>query len=359
MKKISILLIFTFIWGLVSSCSQFAYITEQGYSQMKIQWGGEKIEKVLARKDLHPDHRRKIELIQKAKKFFFDYLQVPPSKIYREVVFLKQDAVSYLVTASHYYEVKPKLFSFPLMGSFPYIGFFDQKSAFKYVKKLEKENYYTYIRPVYAYSTLGHFEDKILSSFFFLDDITLVETIYHELFHTLFFAKDEVDFNENLASFFAQKMLEKTEFLESEKIIAHFKREEDHQAVIKKVVELVQDYSFQLKNQKLQNKTQADQFLKNFVDTELRPKILEECLKTGLKTTHCTYAAKVWNNASFSAFLTYEKDQFYWHEWWNKQIGMTCKVFYQLIHKEYADYKNNKKKNDTFELKLKEKFKIL
>jgi len=156
------------------------------------------------------------------------------------------------VNASPFYEVKPKMFSFPLMGSFPYIGFFDQKSALKYATKLGKEDYYTYVRPVYAYSTLGYFEDKILSSFFFLDDITLVETIYHELFHTLFFAKDEVDFNENLASFFAQKMLERTEFLDNEKIVEHFRRQETHRLVVKKVVELVQDYNFRLKNQKLQ-----------------------------------------------------------------------------------------------------------
>lgn len=326
---------------------------------MKIQWGGEKIEKVLKRTDLNIDHRRKIELIQKAKNFFFDYLQVPPSKIYREVVFLKQNAVSYLVTASPYYEVKPIMFSFPLMGKFPYIGFFDQQSALKYAKDLESNQNYTYIRPVYAYSTLGHFEDKILSSFFFLDDVSLVETIYHELFHTLFFAKDEVDFNENLASFFAQKMLEKTEFLDNEKILEHFKKQDIQSKVTKKVVELVQEYNYDLRNQKLQNKSEADQFLKQFVDTKLRPKILEECMIHGLRGNQCTHASRSWNHASFSAFLTYEKDQFYWQEWWSKQIGMTCRVFHRMLVKEYDDFRKSKNKNQLFEVHLKEKYKIL
>lgn len=347
--------LFSYLFFL-TSCAKFSYITEQGYGQMKIQWSGEKVEKVLSRTDLHHNHKKKLELILKAKNFFFDYLQVKPTKIYREVVFLKQDAVTYLVTASHYSEVKPKMFSFPLMGKFPYIGFFKQISALKYAKDLEKDEYYTYIRPVYAYSTIGHFEDKILSSFFFLEDITLVETIYHELFHTLFFAKDEVDFNENLATFFAQKMLEKTNFMNSTEIVQHFKKQEINSKVVKKVVELVQEYTFRLKSNIPKNKKDADQFLKQFVDNELRPKILEECFLLGLKTNNCSYAAKNWNHASFSAFLTYEKDQDYWQKWWDKQLGMTPKVFYQKILKEYEDFKKNSKSKDKFDVYLKNKF---
>lgn len=325
---------------------------------MKIQWSGEKVEDVLKRPDLHPDHKRKIELILKAKKFFFSYLKMEPTKIYREVVFLKQDAVTYLVTASSYKEVKPMMFSFPIMGSFPYIGFFNQESALKYAQKLEKDDNYTYVRPVYAYSTLGHFEDKILSSFFFLDDVTLVETIYHELFHTVFFAKDEVDFNENLASFFALKMLEKTDFLNSDEVLAHFKRQNVNQVVVQKIVEMVQDYSHQLKNNSPKSKLDADIFLKHFVETELRPKILEECIKQGLKTNSCTYAAKYWNHASFSAFLTYEKDQLYWVQWWQKQIGMTPKVFLTKLTSEYQSFKKNKHGKDTFENAIKNKFEL-
>lgn len=332
-----------------SSCAKFSYITEQGYSQMKIQWTGEKIDKVLKRSDLSPNHRRKIELIIKAKQFFFQYLQLEPTKIYREVVFLKQDAVTYLVTASSYKEVKPMMFSFPIIGSFPYIGFFNQVSALKYAQRLEKDDNYTYVRPVYAYSTLGNFEDKILSSFFFLDDVNLVETIYHELFHTLFFAKDEVDFNENLASFFAEKMLEKTEFLNSNLILDHFKKQNVNAVVVKKIVELVQDYSFRLKSNVPKTKVEADNFLKQFVDTELRPKILEECLKLSLRASNCTYAARIWNHASFSAFLTYEKDQYYWSTWWEKQIGMTPRVFLTKIKSEYQEFKKTKKSKDKFE----------
>lgn len=343
---------------LLNSCSKFSYITEQGYSQMKIQWSGEKIDTVLKRTDLHKDHRRKIELIQKAKEFFFNYLQVKPTKIYREVVFLKQEAVTYLVTASSYKEVKPIMFSFPITGSFPYIGFFNQQSALSYAKDLEDDGNYTYLRPVYAYSTLGHFEDKILSSFFYLDDVSLVETIYHELFHTLFFVKDEVDFNENLASFFALKMLEKTDFLNSLEIVEHFKKQEVNRLVIKKIIEAVQDYSFRLKSFSPKNKIEADIFLKKFVNEELRPKILEECIVNNLRSTQCTFANRNWNHASFSAFLTYEKDQFYWEQWWNKQIGMTSKVFYKHLLTELQGYKENTKGHSKFEDYIKKKFEL-
>lgn len=343
---------------ILTSCSQISYLSEQGFAQMKIQWSGEKVHEVVKRTDISPEHKRKIHLIIKAKKFFYDYLKEEEAKIYREVVFLKQDAVTYLVTASYFNEVKPKNFSFPFMGSFPYIGFFNQKSALAFARKLDKDDYYTYVRPVYAYSTLGYFEDKILSSFFYLDDISLVETIYHELFHTVFFIKDSVDLNENLANFFAQKMLEKTDFLDSEKILEHFKEQEIQEKVVQKVVQLVQEYSFRLKNEKPAKKVDADITLKNFTDQILRPKILEECIVQGLKTTRCTLASRQWNNASFSAFLTYEKDQYFWQHWWRKQMGMTPKVFLGMLRKNYESFEDENEGHKNFEDYLKNKIKI-
>ena len=59
---------------------------------------------------------------------------------------------------------------------------------------------------MHAYSTLGYFNDHILSSFFYYNEHQLAEMIFHELFHTIFFVKNEVDLNENLAQYFAQQL---------------------------------------------------------------------------------------------------------------------------------------------------------
>ena len=52
----------------------------------------------------------------------------------------------------------------------------------------------------------GKYNDRIISSFFRYDERRLANLIFHELFHAVFFIKDEVKANENLASFFAREL---------------------------------------------------------------------------------------------------------------------------------------------------------
>ena len=54
---------------------------------------------------------------------------------------------------------------------------------------------------VTAYSTLGWFNDPILSSMMSYSDYDLVNTIIHETVHATIFIKNQADFNERLATF--------------------------------------------------------------------------------------------------------------------------------------------------------------
>ena len=61
------------------------------------------------------------------------------------------------------------------------------------------------IRTVGGWSTLGWFKDPILSEMLTRGDGNLINLIIHELVHATIFVKDSVTFNENLASFIADK----------------------------------------------------------------------------------------------------------------------------------------------------------
>ena len=52
-----------------------------------------------------------------------------------------------------------------------------------------------------AWSTLGWFNDPILSNMLYRSEGQLAELIIHELTHATIFVKDDLTFNENLASF--------------------------------------------------------------------------------------------------------------------------------------------------------------
>jgi len=126
---------------------------------------------------------------------------------------LKRPYVSYLVVASPKNKIEPKRWSFPIVGSFPYKGFFSKKSAIREIQKLQKKDFDTYMRGVSAYSSLGWFKEPILSSMLKYSKESLAETIFHECFHGTFFVKNNVEINEQLAVFVGHHFLLK--FLEA------------------------------------------------------------------------------------------------------------------------------------------------
>jgi predicted aminopeptidase len=109
--------------------------------------------------------------------------------------------VSYNLSAAAPDAFKPYLWRFPLVGRMPYKGFFDKDYALQEQQALAEEGYDTYLRGVRAYSTLGYFNDPILSSMLAYDDAFLMNTIIHEMLHQTVWFKGHISFNESLASF--------------------------------------------------------------------------------------------------------------------------------------------------------------
>lgn len=218
-----------------SGCSKFGYLIDQGTGQAKILFGGEDNEDVLKDPKVSEKVKKKIRKIAEYKSYFYKYWDKKATDIYEETYFLKNKAVTYLVIASLHNIIKPKKECFLIMGCFPYIGFFDEKDAIDYVKELEREEWVMYICLVYAYSILGYFDDNILSSFFYYNDLDLAELIFHELFHIIFFVKDDIELNENMANYFGKQM-SYLYFQCSGDEIKKLKRREKSISEVKKVV---------------------------------------------------------------------------------------------------------------------------
>lgn len=309
MRFVSILLSFLF---LVSGCSQVGvgYLSEQGLGFAKLQWLHSRAnENVLDDPDISDETKRKILLVQEYKKFFYYYFKEKETDIYTRTTMLENEAVSYLVIASSHTKIEAHEFQFPFVGGFPYIGFYKKKSAKSFAKKLRKdENLVTYIRPVYAYSTLGYFEDRILSSFFEYDDVELAELVFHELFHTVFFIKDEVELNENLANYYGKELLREY-FKDQQQLSDYIATEEKKDVLRKRVVELISilNVEFAKLGAFLTNE-KADELTERFVEEVFKPDLRQLCTKLDLPKKECEFKHK-WNQASFAAFLTYEEEQ--------------------------------------------------
>lgn len=195
----------------LSGC-QLPYLVSGAFEQVRILNSRQKIGKAIENVAMAPDSRAKLEFSIVAKNFAAEN-GLTCKKNFETYVELGRPYVSYLVIASKKNEIKAKTWWFPIVGSFPYKGYFSENRASSAILKLQKKDYDTYTRGVTAYSSLGWFKEPILSSMLKYSKYSLAETIFHECFHTTFFIKNNTQVNERLAVFFAHHFMIK--FLKS------------------------------------------------------------------------------------------------------------------------------------------------
>tara|TARA_R110002072_G_scaffold64203_1_gene159046 strand:+ start:19550 stop:20530 length:981 start_codon:yes stop_codon:yes gene_type:complete len=318
----------------------------QSSGQAKILFGGIDNKEVLEDPKVDPKIKKKIRNIAKHKKYFYEYWKKPATDIYEETYFLKNKAVTYLVIASPFNEIKPKKECFLFMGCFPYLGFFDESDAKEHAQDLVKEDWVTYIRPVYAYSTLGYFDDNILSSFFYYNDIDLAELVFHELFHTIFFVKDDIELNENMANYFGKQMSYEY-FEKKDKEIEEAKDLDKRRGQVKKViVEQVKALNKLYKSNNSLDKSKSEELFENYMQETFLPAVNLACKR--FKVNNCNFVSKKWNNASLAAFLTYQNkiENF---EKLKVKLGLNLRDFFLYIESKYKEFKKNRPKKKTFD----------
>lgn len=173
----------------------------QARGQVRVLANTEPVADVLA-DPAYPDSlKAKIRLIQAIKQFAVDTLGLKPSKNYTTFYDQHGKPILWVVTGSEPYQLKARLWNFPILGQFSYKGFFEKDRADTLVNALKQEGFDTRIGEVSAWSTLGFLKDPILSSMLYRSEGQLAELIIHELTHGTVFIKNSLEYNENLADF--------------------------------------------------------------------------------------------------------------------------------------------------------------
>ena len=150
--------------------------------------------------------RAKVQVIIEAKKFAFDQLGINYSENYSKIYDQEGKPSMYVVTACDPYFFKPRTWKFPVVGSFPYKGFFIREKAVEEARRIrEDEKLDVGLRTAGGWSTLGWFKDPVLSNMLNRSEGDLASLIIHELTHGTLFVKDSVTFNENLATFIGDR----------------------------------------------------------------------------------------------------------------------------------------------------------
>jgi predicted aminopeptidase len=327
-----ILIISLFIF---TGCSHVSYLTTQLAGQLRLVNTSRSNDEVLDNIKIRPRDKKKILDIQKYKNFFYEFWQIRQVDIYNRTTILKNKAVTYLVVASKPNIISAKDFCFPFAGCFPYLGFFDIKDAEVKRLELEKDGLVTDIRSVYAYSTLGYMSDPIISSLFLFDEMELAEVIFHELFHTLFFVKNDVAFNEALADFMALHLLDK--YFDKNSATPRLIQRRKQKILNKQMVQLTAE----LNNEYKKATGGHDKILESFLQNRLKPSISAICSQEGILPKECYPLDKSWNNATLSGFLTYASDGDWIEKLYTTKANADLSSFYNFLRSEYNRFESS------------------
>lgn len=186
--------------SLLSGCSPF-YILRAAYEEGKILWRREPIESLLEKPDLDQQTREKLQLVLAVRDYARDTLKFRVGGSYASYSYVDRSALTYVLMAAPKTDLTPYTWWYFFVGRFPYKGFFSEEAAKAEAEQFQADGYDTFVRTAPAFSTLGWFDDPLLSHLLRYDKATLAQVVFHELFHNTLFVNDRADFNESLANF--------------------------------------------------------------------------------------------------------------------------------------------------------------
>jgi predicted aminopeptidase len=189
------------ILALLAACLGLpgCYVAQAARGQMQISNAREPISRVLEDPASPADLRQRLESVRAAREFASRELGLPNNKSYTSYVDLERDYVVWNVVATPEFSVEPRQWCFPIVGCVAYRGYFKEAKARQFAARLRQEGLDAIVDGVPAYSTLGRFNDPILSTMMSYGDDELASIMFHELSHQVVYIPDDSSFNEAFA----------------------------------------------------------------------------------------------------------------------------------------------------------------
>lgn len=148
-----------------------------------------------------PDLVTHLQHAEQIRSYAMDVLDLPADGSYTSYVEVEGDALVWNVVATGEFSLAPRRWCFPVAGCVPYRGYFDQRKAREFAAKLARKGMDVLVSPSPAYSSLGWFNDPLLSTMFSPSDVRLAAYLFHELAHQRLYVKNDSAFNEGYADF--------------------------------------------------------------------------------------------------------------------------------------------------------------
>ena len=177
------------------------YLLRAGWEEARILAGRRPIAALVADPAVDAATRDKLRLVLEARAFAVDALGLAADESFTQFTQLERDTLVVLVSGVRKDRLLVRSWWFPVVGRVPYKGFFDVDDARAEARGLAERGYDVALRPASAFSTLGWFNDPLLSTTLRADSASLVNTVIHELLHNTFYAPGHTVLNESFANF--------------------------------------------------------------------------------------------------------------------------------------------------------------
>jgi predicted aminopeptidase len=194
-----------FLLLLLNGCASVGYYGQLASGQLRLLQAREPIDRVIADPTRDPTLRAHLSQALEARAFASAHLHLPDNNSYRLYADIGRPFVVWNVFATPEFSLAPQNHCFPIAGCVAYRGYYSQDAARGEAALQRLKGMDVSIGGVEAYSTLGWFNDPILSSMLHWGDERLATLIFHELAHQRFYVKDDTAFNESFATFVEQE----------------------------------------------------------------------------------------------------------------------------------------------------------
>jgi predicted aminopeptidase len=200
------------LWG----CQTAAFYAQAVWGHARIMRSQRPIAELLNDPETPALLRQKLSYVLELRDFAERELMLPVGESYRNYADIGRSHVVWNVFAAPDLSLTPKTWCYPIAGCAVYRGYFEQHAAAGYADHLSREGYDVFVWGAAAYSTLGWFEDPVLSTFIRLDDARLAALVFHELAHRRLYIPGDSAFNECFATVVEQTGLQRWAALRNE-----------------------------------------------------------------------------------------------------------------------------------------------
>jgi predicted aminopeptidase len=176
------------------------YVLRGAYEQSKILLARRDISSVIEDPTTSAADREKLQIVVAARAFS-EQIGLNPGGSFTSFAEVSRDPLAWVVVASRRDSFAMYTWWFPIVGTVPYKGFFDKADAEAQAKELQVLGFEASIRGTEAFSTLGWFDDPVVSTTLKNAPSRIANTVIHESVHTTVWVPGSVPFNESLANF--------------------------------------------------------------------------------------------------------------------------------------------------------------